>query len=274
MYRARSILTVFAAPPPVPTAHPTLPPAMSRTRCLRLAVALQGLLIAACTPYAVHTTAQPLAKGEHTSGTIFTVVPAGARLDGDSTGKSMAVPSIDWERRMGLDDRSDVGLRINSFSGAIVSYKRRLDGPSTRNSTATALLVGAGLVNWGQHAHAEVTLVTSASDSGRTVVPYGGFRAVQVAPLSSEVPHDKPTLGLFGGTRLGGRDGGISLEVGVFYDRSALGMRKSDLVVVPSVAVHGLSVRRLFSGVVPRGGPSVGRTARPCFDARGCGRSR
>lgn len=247
---------------------------MSRAFCLRLIATAQVLLIAACTPYAVHTTAQPLAKGDHTSGTIFTVVPAGANVGADSTGKnkSIAMPSIDWERRMGLDDRSDVGLRINSYSGAIVSYKRRLDGASSKKSTATALMVGAGLVNWGQHAHGEITLITSANDSGRTVIPYGGFRAIQVVPLSSEAPSDKPTLGVFGGTRLGGRDGGVSLELGVFYDRSTLGLRKSDLVIVPSIAFNGLSLRRLFSDLVPRGTPTVGATSRPCFQARGCGR--
>lgn len=244
----------------------------SRSDCFRLLATAHALLLAACTPYAVHTTAQPLAKGEHASGTIFTVVPAGATMGSDSSRTSVAMPSVDWERRIGLDDRSDVGIRVNSMSGAILTYKRRLDGDVRSSTPATALLVGAGLVNWGQHAHAEVTLITSAKDSGRTVIPYGGLRGIQVAPLSSEAPTDKPTIGVFGGTRLGGRDGGVSVELGVFYDRSALGLRRNDLVIVPSIAVHGLSLRRVFSGMVPRGTPSVGATGRPCFQPRGCGR--
>lgn len=139
----------------------------------RTLLALLALSLAACTPYAVHTSAQPLLKGESTSGTIFTVVPAGAKID-DTTRRAM--PSIDWERRMGLDER---------------------------------------------------------------------------------------------GTRFGSREGGVSVELGVFYDRSALGMRKNDLVVVPSVAFHGLSLRRLFAGIVPH----IPGT-RTCPITTGCVRNR
>jgi hypothetical protein len=229
-------------------------------------VSLGVLLTTGCTPYAVHTSAQPLLKGENTSGTIFTVVPGGARID-DST--SRAMPSLDWEKRMGLDDRSDVGLRINSFSGAIVTYKRRLDGKTSEQGVATSLMVGAGFVNVGEHAHGEITLVTSATDSGRTVIPYGGVRAIQIVPLSTTAVHDKPTIGVFGGTRLGSREGGISVELGVFYDRSALGLRRNDVVFVPSIAFHGLSFRRMFSGIVPQT-PAM----RPCAFASGCVRNR
>lgn len=212
------------------------------TRPGRLLAALYLLAgAAACTPYAVHTSAQPLRKGEQSSTGILTVVPKGARID-DSV--SQAMPSFDWEKRRGLDDRSDVGIRINSLSGAILTYKRRLDGATVKQSRATAIMLGAGFVNGGQHAHGEVTLITSAGDSTRTVLPYGGVRLIQIVPLSTEAVSDKPTLGVFGGTRLGGRDGGVSMELGVFYDRSALGLRKSDLVIVPSISFQGLSWRR------------------------------
>lgn len=208
----------------------------------RSTLLLVVLHLAACTPYAVHTSAQPLRQGEQTSTTIATVVPQGAKFD-DST--SQAMPSIDWEKRVGLDDRSDAGLRINSLSGAILTYKRRLDGPSARQTTATAIMVGAGFVNMGQHAHGEVTLMTSAPDSGRSVIPYGGVRLVQIAPLSTDAVHDKPTIGLFGGSRFGGRDGNVAVELGVFYDRSALGLRRNDIVIVPSVSFTGMSWRRM-----------------------------
>ena len=249
------------SPRPTPRSHCLLRTA--RALPLFLLAALTGT---ACTPYAVHTTAQPLLRGETSSGTIFTVVPAGAKID-DST--SHAMPSLDWERRSGLDDRSDVGLRINSASGAIVTYKRRLDGPTNKGGVGTALLVGAGFVNLGMHAHGEVTLITSATDSGRTVIPYAGVRAIQIVPLSTDAVSDKPTIGVFGGTRFGSREGGVSVELGVFYDRSALGLRRNDLVVVPSVAFHGLSFKRLFAGAIPRA-PG----ARPCAFASGCLRNR
>lgn len=228
----------------------------------RSLVFVLALAASACTPYAVHTTAQPLARGETSSGMIFTVVPAGAKID-DSTNHAM--PSLDWERRSGLDERSDVGFRINSASGAIVTYKRRLDNANKSGGVATAIMAGAGFVNLGMHAHGELTLITSATDSGRTVIPYGGIRAIQIVPLSSDAVSDRPTIGVFGGTRLGSREGGVSVELGVFYDRSALGLRRNDLVVVPSVAFNGLSFKRLLSGVVPR--PPV---AGPCAFTRGC----
>jgi hypothetical protein len=202
-------------------------------------------LSTACTPYAVATTARPLAPGERSRSQIFTVVPGGLRSPDDSS--SVAVPSIDLERRFGLDERSDLGVRIPSFSGVVVTYKRRLDGLTEKPGAATGLMVGGGFVNFGQHAHLEATLIRSGSETGRTV-PYGGLRALQVIPLSSTAPNDSPTLGAFGGLRFGNENGGITTELGVFYDRSALKMRRGDLVVVPSISVHGGVLRRLLPG--------------------------
>jgi hypothetical protein len=214
---------------------------MRRFSAYPLASALLALSLAACTPYSVHTTARPLAVGERSTSMVFSVVPGG--IADDSSRTSLAVPSIDLERRFGLDDRSDVGLRINSLSGAIVSYKRRLDGPTSAPTAATALLIGAGFVNWGQHAHVEATLIRSGAERA-SIVPYGGLRIIQIAPLTSVAPHDAPTIGAFGGTRLGSRDGGVTIEVGAFYDRSALKMRRGDFVIVPSISWHGRSRRR------------------------------
>lgn len=205
---------------------------------VRVVAPLLSLLVAACTPYAVHTTARPLQAGERSSSMVFTVVPGG--ITDDSSRASLAVPSVDLERRLGLDDRSDVGLRVNSLSGVIVSYKRRLDGPSANPAAATALLVGAGFVNWGQHAHLEATLLRSGAEHA-SAVPYGGIRVVQIAPLNAVAPHDAPTIGAFGGTRLGGRRGGLSIELGVFYDRSALKLRRGDVLFVPSIGWQGFS---------------------------------
>jgi hypothetical protein len=204
-------------------------------------VASLALLLGACTPYAVATTARPLARGERSFTQMLTVVPGGARFAGDSS--TVAVPGIDFEQRIGLDDRTDIGVRIPTLSGAIVTWKRRLDAPSSRAGRATALLLGGGIVNLGQHAHLEATLVTSG-DEASTVVPYGGLRALQVIPIASEAVSDSPTIGGFGGVRFGDRDGGVSLELGVFYDRSALKLRRGDLVIVPSVSLHGLSLLR------------------------------
>ncbi len=204
-------------------------------------------LAGACTPYAVSTTARPLARGERMRTTTLYVVPGGAQWSNDTTGRkeSLAMPGLDVEQRVGLDDRSDLGVRIPSMSGVIVSYKRRLDGPTVRDSRATALIVGAGFVNLGQHFHGDITLMTSGRESA-SAVPYGGIRVLQVLPLSTIAVHDKPTIGAFGGMRIGGRTSGFSAELGVFYDRSALGLRRSDLILVPSVAMHGGMLRRLM----------------------------
>ena len=78
--------------------------------------------------------------------------------------------------------------------------------------------------------------------SGRTrhaLTPYGGLRVMQVAPLARGAVHDSPTAGGFLGLRIGRSAFGISPEVGVFYDRSALELRKRNVIVVPAISVHG-----------------------------------
>lgn len=211
-----------------------------RSRYALLAAALAG-----CTPYAVHNTARPLYPGERSVRTIVTIVPGGAELrsSGGSTERSAAVPTLDSELRNGLDDRSDIGMRLNAGSGLIVSWKRRLDGRTIDAGAATAVLLGAGIVNLGNHAHFEATLIHSAQER-RTVVPYGGLRAIQVAPMSVGAVHDRPTLGGFAGARLETLLDGANFELGVFYDRSALGMRRGDLVIVPSLSFARSPFRR------------------------------
>lgn len=216
---------------------------LAPNRCLRM-LALTALL-GGCTPYAVATTARPLARGERSFTQMLTVVPGGARFAGDSS--DVAIPGYDLETRIGLDDRTDIGLRIPTMSGAIVTWKRRLDAADARAGRATAVLLGGGFVNLGQHAHLEATLVTSGDETS-IVVPYGGLRALQVIPLSSEAVSDAPTIGGFGGVRIGDRDGGVSLELGVFYDRSALKLRRGDLIIVPSISLHGLPLSRWARG--------------------------
>jgi hypothetical protein len=152
---------------------------------------------------------------------------------------------IDPEVRFGLDDRSDIGVRAPSFSGIVANYKRRLNGVSQAPGTATAIMVGGGLVNWGDHAHLEATLITSAEDNDR-FTPYGGIRAMQVIPINKGAVHDSPTLGGFFGARIGTRTTGISPEIGVFYDHSALRLRKGNVLIVPAITIHGDFARFLL----------------------------
>jgi hypothetical protein len=99
-------------------------------------------------------------------------------------------------------------------------------------------MVGGGVVNWGEHAHLEATLITSGAESDH-FTPYGGLRAMQVIPISRGAVRDSPTLGGFLGSRIGTVAAGISPEVGIFYDRSALHIRRGTLLVVPSITVNG-----------------------------------
>jgi hypothetical protein len=155
---------------------------------------------------------------------------------------------IDFEIRRGLNDGvSDVGLRIPMLSGLVGTYKRRLNSVSVPGEgPAVAVLVGAGIVNLGQHVHGEIGFIASAAEQG-TVVPYGGLRAMQVLPLSESAVSDSPTAGGFLGARFGRRDFGVSVEIGVYYDESALELRSRNVIVVPSITLHGDELMRLLT---------------------------
>jgi hypothetical protein len=204
-------------------------------------------LATGCIPYAVGSTARTVPVGKHTRTTTAFVIPNGVESDGDSV--AATIPGVDGEARFGIDDKSDFGVRVPSWSGVVVNYKRRLDrvpdSPVADTGIAVSALVGTGLINWGQHAHFELSLLASGRED-RKAIPYGGLRLMQVAPLSSAVPSDKPTVGAFLGWRIGSRDLGIAPEVGVFYDPSALHIRHGDLIVVPSITFYGNALSSLF----------------------------
>ena len=159
------------------------------------------------------------------------------------------MPGIDSELRYGIDPRSDVGIRIPSWSGIVVNYKHRLDAvpasPAADTGAALSIMAGGGFVNWGEHAEGELSLLASARED-RQLVPYGGLRVVQVVPLSRGAPSDRPTAGGFVGLRIGSHDVSVAPELGVFYDHSALGVRRGDVIVVPSVTIRGDALSSLL----------------------------
>lgn len=228
---------------------------LRRTFCLLVPFAS----VTACIPYTVGSTAQPLPAGAHSNTMSTFVMPSIARLDSTH---SLSKLAMDFERRWGMDGRSDIGVRVTSGSGLVVNYKRLLSGPDARANIA--IMPGAGFVNWGQHAHFELTLLASGDEarlvtrSDSTVVPmivpYGGLRVMQVAPLAQGAVSDKPTAGVFLGARVGSRDFGVSPEVGVFYDHSALGLRRGDLVIVPAISVHGDRLIGMIRDMIRYGG--------------------
>jgi hypothetical protein len=193
-----------------------------------------ALLVTACVPHTVATTAQPVARGESAPVLIWYSIPNGIEVMRDS---AVAWAGIDVEGRIGVSDRADVGLRIPSASGLVVTYKHRLSRNGDPRAPATAIMGGGGFVNWGNHAHFELTFLASARQA--LLTPYGGLRLAQVLPLSQAAAHDSPTAGGFLGLRIGKEQLGVSAEVGVFYDRSAMRVRSSNLIVVPALVVHG-----------------------------------
>jgi hypothetical protein len=189
-----------------------------------------------CIPLTVGSTGRPVPVGTTVRSMSVYVVPNS--IDDSVDNRSFPRYGVDAEVRFGLDDYSDIGVRVPNASGIVANYKRRLNGPSRATGPATAIMVGAGLVNWGEHAHLEATLITSAAENDR-FTPYGGIRAMQVIPINKGAVHDSPTLGAFLGTRIGSLTAGISPEIGVFYDHSALGLRKGNVLVVPAITIHG-----------------------------------
>jgi len=204
--------------------------------------------LSACIPYAVGTTATPAAERETTLSA--TAMPSIALFD--STGGRSWL-SVDAETRFPIDARSDAGFRVVGGSGVVVNYKRLLTDSAAR--MRVAVMPGFGFVNFASHAHFEATLLVSGYEPmgaatrvehGSQFVPYGGLRVMQVAPLSPDAVHDTPTAGGFLGLRIGSPEFGISPEVGVFYDHSALGVRKGNMVVVPSLNFHGDELIRIL----------------------------
>lgn len=202
-------------------------------RCTAITTALTLALATGCLPYTVGSTAQTVPTGESRTAAIVYFIPDAIDLFGDSVAGAMR--GTDLELRHGLDDKSDIGVRIPSYSGAVITYKRRLAGTSAPESPAVSIMAGGGFVNWGEHAEAELTLLASGREA-RIVTPYGGLRAMQVIPMARTAVHDTPTAGGFLGMRLRFGDIDVIPEIGVYYDRSALGVRSTNYIIVPGVS--------------------------------------
>ena len=211
---------------------------------------LAALALGGCLPYSVGQTAATAPVNEVVVSQSSQFVPVDSPFgEGDGCEESCQADeagggyvSLDAEVRVGLTERSDLGVRLVGGAGFGVTYKNRLT-PSG-GPVEVAVIGGGGVLNGGQHAYGEATVVVS----GRLrapVVPYGGLRGFATAPVAPGAVRDAPTVGGFGGLRVGTAQAGVSAEVGVFRDPSALGLRERDLVVVPSVTVHGAG---LFGG--------------------------
>jgi hypothetical protein len=240
---------------------------MSKSRRIARLAAMAGLSLSvgatACIPYTVGSTAAPVPKGEKTSTMSAWVLPSvGDTSEWGATHSASTQLMIDREMRWGVSDKSDIGLRITGL-GFVVNHKRLLTGPSSIYDVS--VMPAFGLVNFGNHAYFETTLmaskrvrvepVKSANGWSNQVLPYFGLRVMQVAPIAANAVHDRPTAGGFLGVRFGSADFGVSPEVGVFYDHSALGVRKGDVVIVPAISVHGDQLIRALGDMMRGSGP-------------------
>lgn len=100
---------------------------MRRVKTVARASLWLPLCAGACIPYTVAATATPVPVGEIRSSTVMYATPL---VDGRrSETPSRWRPGTDYDMRFGLSDRSDMAIRIPSFSGVVVSYKRLLSAP-------------------------------------------------------------------------------------------------------------------------------------------------
>lgn len=221
-------------------------------RRLALPLVLAPVFFSACVSYGVGSTAATVPAGERTFATLIEATPAPeygeTACAGDTyydclDGTTTVVPMMSSEVRLGIDARSDWGVRTIGYSGLVASYKRSFSADTS--GLQGAVIAGAGMLNGFNTLAGELTVVVSPPE--RTVTPYGGLRLQQTTPLNNS-PQDSPTVGVFVGMRFGSTEFGISPEVGVHYDRSALRLRERSIVVVPVITLHG---RGFLDGLFP-----------------------
>lgn len=199
-----------------------------------------------CIPYAVGSTARPATQGQ--TRFTFSSYALPRTLELQKPPKSGTKIGMDIEARRGISDRADLGIRIPSISGAILTYKRRLDGVSYKSGAGIAAQVGGGVLSYGSHGELEATVIASGDEKG-LFTSYGGLRGVYTVPLMGSYDKDDPVYGGFLGMRLGTSDFGMSVELGVFRDRSQYPTDKRNVAIVPSISFHGdllemLNIRR------------------------------
>ena len=189
-----------------------------------------------CVPYSVGGTPRTVAPREVEPSAVLQIASARRDVDrGDRTNRPGL--TLGNEARLGLDEVSDVGVRLTGLGGVTATYKRRLSGDPDGDRGA-AVSVGAGVIGLS-HAHAEATLVLAGGPvPGQQIHPYGGVRAQALLPFSDGAASSDPAVGLFGGARVGWPDLSLAPELGVFYSPSP-NRSESSWIVVPSVTLRG-----------------------------------
>lgn len=195
---------------------------------------------AACYPYAVHSDGHTLAPS---TAEVATIAGFGLSNSEDfqlDSSDNVAVGVADLLLRIGITENVELGGMIHGFGGFGASVKVRHSGSPDPFSPAAATIWAFSAS--GQHHFYSATYVRSLAarrEASRiSVHPYWGVRGVQATPVDGQ-PVDDPVVGLFGGTRLGSGGRGVTLELGIFRERSVFGDRRVGVVVVPSISFRG-----------------------------------
>lgn len=218
--------------PPVPS-----PPVPGRAAVLALVVLASG-----CVPYAVGGTPATVAPRAVEPNATLQIASGRRDLDRDDGPKGAAL-LVGNAARLGLDERSDVGLALYGLNTLVATYKRKVAGP-VLGDRGVAVVAGAGIVGLS-HAHLEATVVVSPGplEAAPEVVPYAAVRLQDLTPFAGGAADSAPALGLVVGGRFGWPDLALSPELGVFYSPSPVA-GDDDVIVVPSVTVRGDRLRR------------------------------
>ena len=217
-------------------------PRRSVRRCITAGlIAPLCALLTGCISYTVGQGAETAQVGKRVSSSSVSVVP-GTLNDSTPTRR----PSIDTEVRYGVNPRTDIGFRIATWSGFMVTWKRQLTRADTstmlENRARTSIMLGGGVLNMGEHAGFEATLISSGKWTQQGQL-YGAIRVVQVVPITNTARSDDPVIGASVGYLIGNREYSIGPELGVYYDRSVLGLNTNRILVIPSVVVRRTGLR-------------------------------
>lgn len=196
--------------------------------------------LAGCYPYAVHSDGHTLAPFTSEVAVVTGHGLSNAddfRLDSTSTA---GIGVFDVLARIGITDNVELGGAIHGFAGFGASVKIRHSGAPDPFSPAAATIWGFG--GGGDYRFFSATYVRSLAArraaSRISVHPYWGIRGIYTTP-GDDRPSDDPVVGLFGGTRLGSSVRGVTLELGIFRERSVFGDRDVGLLLVPSISFRG-----------------------------------
>ena len=227
-----------------------------------VALIVAAMLAIGCMPYSTGRTAATTPAGQLDITASAYLVRPGIKYFGSED--ELPEFGVDLEGRFGINDRSDIGLRVVGFTGMTATYKFQLQDRRPQVGTITSLEFGGGFLHGGDHGLLQAMLITSARE-GLNVAPYGGIRVLGTAPLGSgndSLLTRQVTAGLFTGVRLRERHASMTPEIGVFYSRNP-NLRNGNFIFVPSISFSGVPWDAIRGWPMPRPRFRKQRTSTP-----------